>query len=125
MDRVDVLVVEDDVELAAALEAWMETRELTTVVARTCEDAVARLRESRFTVVLLDLTLAGFSSGFYFVEHVKRMPVEERPRVVMTTGASASTLSAVDRTVVSSVFFKPVDLGPLSSYVAGLVRKEN
>jgi DNA-binding NtrC family response regulator len=125
MDRVDVLVVEDDLELAAALEAWMETRELTTVVARTCEDAVAKLRESRFAVVLLDLTLAGFSSGFYFVEHVKRMAVEDRPPVVMTTGASASTLSAVDRTVVSSVFFKPVDLGPLSSYVAGLVRKEN
>lgn len=121
--RADVLIVEDDPLFAEAIAAWLETRNLTTRVAATAEEAMAALKEPAISLVVLDLNLAGIASGFYVVEQVKRMPAAERPAVLVATGANPGTLATIDRSVVNAVFFKPIDLGPFAAYVEDVVRR--
>ena len=49
-----ILVVEDDVELASTLKAWLQLRKFTVQVVHTGEEASEQLRFGEFDAVLLD-----------------------------------------------------------------------
>ncbi|MHB2019810.1 MAG: response regulator transcription factor, partial [Candidatus Xenobia bacterium] len=55
--RVQVLVVEDEAKVAAALRDGLATAGFSPMLAGTCGEALARLQEQRFEVVVLDLNL--------------------------------------------------------------------
>jgi CheY-like chemotaxis protein/two-component sensor histidine kinase len=74
----DVLVVEDDVELATELCTILRGRYGTTLVARSAEEAIAAIRRSPPKIIVLDLVLPG-ADGFAVVDELR-----ENPRLVAT-----------------------------------------
>lgn len=117
----NVLVVEDDASLCHLIEHEFERQGLAVTVTDSSVDAILKLQESRYSVLLLDIMLNG-SSGLYVVNALRDAPPHERPRVIVMTGLHSNVLSTVDRSIVRAVFFKPLDIAPLATYVKSLAR---
>ena len=117
----NVLVVEDDVSLCHLISHEFGRQGLAVTVTDSSVDAIIKLQESRYSVLLLDIMLNG-SSGLYVVDALRDSPPHQRPRVIVMTGVHSNILSTVDRSVVRAVFFKPLDIAALAMYVRSLAR---
>ncbi len=80
-----ILVVDDDPDWRELLCTCLEDLGYAAVAARSGEAALERLREERFSVVLLDLRMPGMGGD----ELVTRLPPDP-PRIVFLTSAPAS-----------------------------------
>ena len=110
-----VLVVEDDLNLADALVRELKKQGLTADAVHDGEAAIEKIRGTNYTVVLLDLVIPKVS-GIQVVDYLKNHP--RRPAVIAMTGADANLFGQVDRTVVRTILFKPLDLAQVAAYVA-------
>lgn len=90
----------------------------------TAEEALACLSKSRYDVAVVDLTLAGFTSGIYLVNSIHAMPESRRPAVIVASGANQRILDAVNRDAVVRVYRKPVDLPSFCDYVLHFDERE-
>lgn len=119
MDAVKVLLVEDDASLVSLVSHGLEAVGCEVISTNSSVDAILKLQQGRFHVMLLDIMLSG-SSGMYVIDALRDLPVEERPSVVVITGARANIIGTVDRNIVKAVIFKPLDVPSLSAYVKAL-----
>jgi DNA-binding response OmpR family regulator len=113
------LVVEDDQQLTKLLCRSLEARGIQTDSVSSGELGILQLGETRYDYLLLDIVLPG-SSGFYVIDAVRALPPQRRPHVVIVTASEASKLGAIDRTLVRSVMFKPLNVEALASFVCAL-----
>ena len=119
MEQQNVLLVEDDRSLAHLIARALENAGMKVTSTDSSVDAILQLQRGRYDVLLLDIVLAG-SSGVYVVDALRDLPVDDRPTVVVITGARGNILSTLDRTIVKTVMFKPLDVGSLTAYVKAL-----
>ena len=106
-----VLLVDDERESRAVLTAFLSLEGVQVVAVATAEEALMRLHDRPFDLVIADLGLPG-ASGFDLLRQVRRSgaPWAQLPIVAVTGRASA-----IDREVVLEAGFqghvaKPVDL---------------
>jgi DNA-binding response OmpR family regulator len=118
-----VLIVDDDLSLAQALTLAIETVGLPVEHCTTAETAIELIKAKRYACIVLDLILEPGLSGMYVVNAVRGVPVESRPAVVMVTGATLDNLRGIDRDIVKSILFKPVDLELFAQYVLATYRR--
>lgn len=114
-----VLVVEDDHAFARLVCRALEDAGLTPHRESTAETAIVALANQRFDCAIVDIILPG-SSGVYVTHEVRRLPAKERPAVVVVTSADLQVLKSIDRSVVSAILLKPLDVGALTAYVKAL-----
>ena len=119
-----VLLVEDDASLCDLIELELERVGLAMTCTDSSIDAIMKIRQERYGVVLLDIMLSG-SSGLYVVDALRDIPSYERPRVVVITGSRAAVLTNIDRSIVKAVFFKPLEIKSLAAYVRALMTQHN
>ena len=89
--------------------------------ARDGADAIARLDECHYSVVVLDLMMPNVD-GFQFVEHIRRRG-GPRPAIIVISAGESSVLRRLDGSMVHSIVRKPFDidvLGDLISAAAGV-----
>ena len=115
-----VLLVEDDHSLCQLITLALERAGIDVTCTDSSINAIMKLREGHFKVVMLDIMLKG-SSGLYVVDALRDIPAHERPRVVVITGARTTILANIDRSVVKTVFFKPLEMLSLTAYVKALM----
>jgi DNA-binding response OmpR family regulator len=120
MDAPSVLIVEDDTSLANLIARQLERAGLRASCTDSTVEAIMRIQRMRFEAILLDVMLAG-TSGLYVVEALRDIPSDERPKVIVITGARGSVLANLDRSIVKSVMFKPLDVKALAIYVRSLI----
>jgi DNA-binding response OmpR family regulator len=120
MEQQQVLLVEDDRSLAHLIARGLENAGLGVTTTDSSVDAILQLQRGRYSVILLDIILSG-SSGVYVVDALRDLRPDERPKVVVITGARGNILSTLDRTIVKAVLFKPLDVPSLTAYVKSLV----
>ena len=121
-DAPRILVVDDQPDTLTALEALLSTLGHEIVTARSGEEALRRLLDEDFGVIVMDVRMPGMD-GFETVELIKQRPRHEDTAVVFLTGADADSeqiqrgysAGAVDYIV------KPVDPDVLRSKVAMLL----
>lgn len=111
----DVLLVEDDEALANGILAALRRKELSVDYAADTAEARRMLARKEFRVILVDLVLPD-GSGFDVVASIAEQE-GGRPQVVVITGASPTALGGLDRSIVQTVLFKPLDLERLAAYV--------
>lgn len=110
-----VLIVEDDESLGRTLGAALRSDPEATCV-DNAEDAMFKLGERRYSVIVLDVVLKA-SSGLYVIDFVRSLPESQRPAVLLVTGARSQVIANVDRAIVKAIMFKPVDLEPFAALV--------
>lgn len=118
-----ILVVEDSplVQQMYGLAFPRREHELTT--ASDGREALARLGESTFDVVLLDLRMAGMN-GVEFLREVRRRPRVTHLPIVLTTSEpeGSELLEEARRLGVTAVVKKPWHPQQLRELVEGIVR---
>ncbi len=107
-ELVQTLVVDDESGIRFFLEETLQRLGHTVVTAASGEEALDRLREKRFDLIMLDLRLGGRVDGMRVLESVKwRWPAT---MVIIMTGHGSleSALSAIEEGV-DGYLLKPVE----------------
>ena len=79
-----VLIVDDEVNIVISLEFLMEQAGYTVAVARTGDEALAKVAEFRPDLILLDVMLPGIN-GFDICQRIRQTPAWQHMKVVMLT----------------------------------------
>ena len=119
MQKQNVLVVEDDLSLCNLISHSLHGAGLSVECTDSSVDAILKIQRHSFEVIVLDVMLGG-TSGLYVVDAIRDIPVPDRPKVVIITGARGNILSTIDRNVVKAVLFKPLDVGSLAAFVRSM-----
>src|SRR5688572_24273629 len=115
-----VLVVDDDLDMLALLEAALSAAGFDVAIVRSAEGGLLALQRTRFDVVMSDINLPGMS-GLEFCSHV----VSDNPeQAVMVMTAFGSMKAAIDAMRAGAYDFivKPVDLDAVTLRLARIVR---
>lgn len=111
-----VLVVDDDQDIRRILVTALRYRELAADQAADGAEAIALLRENRYTVVLLDLMMPHVS-GFDVLDAIDET-VEHPPIVLVISGAGRQTLEKLDSRKIHGIVKKPFDPIEVANIVA-------
>jgi CheY-like chemotaxis protein len=113
-----ILVVDDDDAIRALLTTVLKRRGLRVETARNGMEAVAKLGEGRFSLILLDLMMP-LMSGYEVLEYLADESAASRPMVlVLTAGLEAR---GFDTSLVVGMMHKPFDVELLVDTVVGCV----
>ena len=111
-----VLVVDDDDTLRAMTSLILRRAGLRIEQAKDGEEAILKMREHGYEVVVLDLMMPRLS-GWEVVKWLQQH-LDRKPRIVVVlTAATRSVLDQLDPDVVSTILFKPFDVHELAGYV--------
>lgn len=110
-----VLVVDDEINLCRILGAKLAKSGYSVVAVHDGQQAIDKVRESDFDVVLLDLILPKLD-GLSALEQIRRMN-RDLPVIVMTACGSAESLETARMHGVSAYINKPFDLDSLVELV--------
>lgn len=118
-----ILLVDDDLSLAQTMSMAIENLGIPVEQCATGEVAIELIGKKRYAVVILDLILQSGVSGLYVVDAVRQMPQQQRPLILMVTGASLEMLRGVDPSLVTAVMLKPLDFDLFAQYVLATYRR--
>src|SRR5687767_2394521 len=114
-----ILVVDDDDAIRALLSTVLRRRGLRVDTARNGVEAVARLGECRYSLLLLDLMMP-LMSGYQVLEHLADESGSVRPLViVLTAGLEPRNF---DTSFVVGTIHKPFDVELLVDTVMGCLK---
>jgi DNA-binding response OmpR family regulator len=117
-----VLVIEDELKLAALIRKALNEQGMTADFARGDEDALQMATASPYDVVLLDVNLPGID-GFGVCRRLRAQGVDT-PILMLTAGDRIDELSADIDACADDYMAKPFDLNELFARVRGLARRE-
>jgi len=111
-----VLVVDDDATLRAMTSLVLRRAGLRIDQAKDGGEAIARMQQARYEVVVLDLMMPRVS-GWDVIRWMTTHR-DQKPRVlVVLTAASRKILDELDPEMVNTILFKPFDIHELAAYV--------
>ena len=119
MDRSDprVLIADDDHSIRQLLTTIMKRERLTVDSASDGEEAIKKLQEHEYAVILLDLMMPRVD-GFGVIDYMRSHPPANKPVVLVITAYADQKFKRVDAEIVAGVVRKPFEVGDLG----GLVR---
>lgn len=118
-----ILLVEDDLSLAQALTVVVEGAGIPVEHCATGETAIELLAAKDYPLIVVDIILSAGEgmSGIYVIKAARRLRKDRRPAAIIITGGNVS-LRGIDRSVVSTVLFKPLNLDLFRDYVVTAYR---
>jgi len=121
VDKIHVLIIDDEVEFAEALAERLELRGYLPKTADSGRGGLEAVGVALPDVILLDLKMPDMSGFDVLVEVKKKYPTVE---VIMLTGhgASSSGIKSMERGAFDFIM-KPVDLGELMEKIKQAYRK--
>jgi two-component system, OmpR family, response regulator len=117
----NVLVVEDEVKMAALLRRGLSEEGLTVDVVGTGEDAVARARASVYDAIVLDVVLPGID-GFEACRRLRGEGVWAPVLMLTARGALADRIAGLDGGA-DDYLTKPFSFAELLARLRALVRR--
>jgi CheY-like chemotaxis protein len=120
--RSSVLVVDDELRVVSILRFSLESEGYETLSARNGLEALKQIEAHHPETVLLDVMMPKLD-GWSVLEALSKLPLRERPRVVMVT-AQASRSDRARAAILGAAAFvpKPFDVGELLEVLRGLDR---
>jgi DNA-binding response OmpR family regulator len=114
------LIVEDDPAIGKLVQKLLSRQQIDVEIARDGRTALEKLRNSRFTVVVLDLMVPEVN-GFELIEFLKRENV--KTPVAVVSAVSQQALTQLDLDVVKLVISKPFDVDEFTKAIVALCRE--
>ena len=129
-----ILIVDDDTDLLEGQKLFLEKHGYTVETALSVEDGLARARETAPDMVIADLMMEHYDSGFVFCKKVRDLPGLEKVPILMQTAAprkmgftfDAGSSQGKEWMKVDEVLTKPVPLehllGKIEQYLSAKAR---
>jgi two-component system, chemotaxis family, CheB/CheR fusion protein len=116
-----ILVVEDDPDYADFLKFWLESEGHQAILAQSLEEGFVMVAtEPLPDVVLLDINM-GTQNGLTLAHWVRHQKHLAHLAIAAITGmGSFKDLKSIEEAGCDTCFVKPIDLGALREYLAGL-----
>ena len=115
-----ILVVDDDKAIRDLLCAVLQRRSHRVDVASNGEEGLARLRQTRYGLVLLDLMMPRLD-GHAFLDLLRELDLDPAPIVLVISASDESDLRKLDRGTVSAIIRKPFDIFELADLVTACI----
>ena len=112
-----VLLVDDDPAARLTLKTVLETCGYSVESAGSAAEAVGKLDDGEFALVLSDLQMESPEAGLKVLAHAKMM--EYKPATALITAYHDATVAPVSRK--NSLFIRPEDIPSLISKIAELI----
>ena len=119
LDESRILVAETDTTLRRELYKALLDLDLFSDSAAEGNEALSRLKEHKYAVVLLDLTLPNVGA-YELLDFIRTLPTTDQPIVLAIAPAGAR--QPVDHEIVQIVIRKPVRVVEVSEMVRSCVR---
>lgn len=117
-----VLVVDDEPQVVWVLQFSLEAEGYTTYVANNGVEALAEITEHRPNLMVLDIMMPTMD-GWGVLEEMLKLPVEERPRVVIVSALSSLRDRAKAAELGADAYVpKPFNVDELLAVLHGLER---
>ncbi|HEY0160456.1 MAG TPA: response regulator [Thermoanaerobaculia bacterium] len=111
-----VLVADDDPSIRQLVCTIMAREGLDADCVADGEEAIARLEEREYAVILLDLMMPRVD-GFGVIRYLKDHPPATKPVILVISAYADKSFKDVDPAVVAGVIRKPFEVGDLGSLV--------
>ena len=117
-----VLVVDDEPQVVWVLQFSLEAEGYTTYAANNGVEALAEISEHRPNLMVLDIMMPTMD-GWGVLEEMLKLPVEERPRVVIVSALSSLRDRAKAAEMGADAYVpKPFNVDELLAVLHGLER---
>ena len=103
MGRAKILIVDDDIDLVAAIQAILEAEEYEVITANDPVGGLEKVKNEKPDLLILDVMMITWQDGFDVSRELKRDPLFQDMPILMLTGIKEQTglnfkLSAGDPT---------------------------
>ena len=131
MENAKIMVVDDDADLSSSIRAILESKGHTVVTASSKSEGMARFKEEKPDLAILDVMMDTWQDGFEIARELKQDPELRDMPIIMLTAVKDKTGinfkdSAGDPTwlPVDCFLDKPVESGTLLSEIEKLLSKK-
>ena len=123
MSSTKILIVDDELIMRESLAGWLERDGHSVQTAPSGEDALEKLKDTRFDILLVDIKMEGIS-GLDVLRHVKE--IDPDVAVVMIT-AYGSIPTAIDamKNGAYDYMLKPFDPNELGALIEKIIRHQD
>lgn len=116
-----ILLVEDDIDIALVVQAWLQSQRYNVEVVNSGEEALSALQRSKYDILILDWMLPGLS-GVQICEHVRQ--AKENCLILLLTNKSNVAEKELGLDSGADDFLtKPFNLRELSARLRALLRR--
>jgi CheY-like chemotaxis protein len=131
-----ILLVDDDTDLIAGQKAFLEKKGHEVETANSIEEGVAKASETHPDIVIADLMMEHYDSGFVFCKKVRELPGMGGVPIIMQTAAprkvgftfEPGTAPGREWMKVDEVLTKPVPLehllGKIEQHLSKKARRD-
>ena len=111
-----VLIADDDAAIRRLLRTIVTREECDADCASSGFEAIEKIQEGDFAVILLDLMMPR-GSGFEVIQYLKDHPPAVKPIVLVISAYTDQRFKTIDPSVVSGVLRKPFEIFDLGEIV--------
>lgn len=115
-----VLVVDDEPAIRALVTKIVERAGFPVDSARDGADAIEKLEEREYAVVVVDLMMPNID-GFGLIDYLKKRK-SERPAVIVISAGDPGVFRQLDGAMVHSIIRKPFDIDVLGDLITAAAR---
>lgn len=115
-DQPRILIADDDLSIRRLLATIVRREGLAVDVASDGAEAIEKLQEREYPVILLDLMMPRMD-GFDVIEHLRLNPPSRKPVVLVITAYADQKFKEVDPNVVAGVLRKPFEVADIGDIV--------
>ena len=111
-----ILIADDDITIRQLLTTIVKREGLIADSASDGEDAIRKLQEHEYSVILLDLMMPHVD-GFGVIDYLREHPQSVKPVVLVITAYADQKFKRVDPDVVAGVIRKPFEVADIGTLV--------
>ena len=127
-----ILILDDDEDLLNSQSLYLESKGYEVDKAQTMEEALATMRERKPDLILADLMMEHYDTGFVFCKRAREQEGMKQVPILMQTAAArelgftfeASTPKQKEWMKVDEVLIKPVPLEDLTGKIEQHLNKK-
>lgn len=122
LEKIDVLVVDDQLGVRALLAMALKDKGFTVVTASNGQEGVDKAKEINTSLVIMDVKMP-IKDGVTALYEIKEMH-PDIPVIMMTAYSENSTLESIKRGGADKCIIKPFDIEYLMNYVEELLKEK-